>query len=372
MRRVARLLPASGPNSIAVRTGAGSSIPYDLVKLTPPVIKVLNYYEPAKIAGAFISHEPPPKIRFGIGDVVSITIFEAGAGGLYIPAEAGVRPGNFVQLPNETIDNNGNLTVPYAGQIQAAGRTNVDIQNDIVARIRNRAIEPQVIVTLATQNTSLISIFGEVGTPIRYPAAGYGSGDRITDAITRAGGIKDPGYETWVMLERKGKRASIPLVNLVDDPNDNIYVQPGDRIYVYAQDQQFIAFGATGTQGQFGFGAWHIDLADAIAKAGGLLDAGADPGSVFLYRNEPRHIAELLGADMSRFTGEIVPVIFSVDFREPGGFFLASQTQMRNGDVIFVANAEAVEITKFTSFLNTIMSTTSNEVSLWQQIKYAK
>jgi hypothetical protein len=47
-------------------------------------------------------HRPPPRgITLGIGDVVSITIFEAEAGGLFVPSEAGARPGNFVTLPDQ-------------------------------------------------------------------------------------------------------------------------------------------------------------------------------------------------------------------------------------------------------------------------------
>ena len=95
------------------------------------------------------------------------------------------------------------------------GRTNVDVQNDIIARIRNRAIEPQVVVALSRQNSSLVSVFGAVNSSIRIPAQGIGASDRITDAITRAGGPSGPGFATWVMLERKGKRATVPFANLV-------------------------------------------------------------------------------------------------------------------------------------------------------------
>jgi polysaccharide export outer membrane protein len=366
------ILPASGPNSIAVQTGVTSSVPYAVVKLTPETLEVLARYEPAGLAGVFSSNKPPPSIVFNIGDVVSVTIFEAAAGGLFIPIEAGVRPGNFVTLPNESVDNDGNISVPYAGTIRAAGRTAVQIQNDVVARISNRAIEPQVVVSLAAQLTSLVSVFGEVNLPVRYPASGLGAKDRITDAITRAGGIKDQGYQTWVMLERGGKRGTVPFANLVYEPSNNIYVQPGDRIYVYQEDQKFTAFGASGAQGEFTFSAWRINLASAVAKAGGLIDQQADPGSVFLYRSEPRHVAEQLGADVTRFGGDIVPVIFSVDFRDPSGFFLATKLQMRNADVIFVANAESVEVTKFMTFLQTIMTTTSQGVALREQIKATK
>ena len=52
---------------------------------------------------------PPRGITLGIGDVVSVTIFEAEAGGLFVPSEAGALPGNFVMLPEQIVDSNGNI-----------------------------------------------------------------------------------------------------------------------------------------------------------------------------------------------------------------------------------------------------------------------
>ena len=158
---------------------------------------MVGRFEPRGLAGAFPDKAvPASKIKFGVGDVVSVTIFEAAAGGLFIPTEAGVRPGNFVTIPDQVVDNDGNISVPYAGLVKAAGRDNGEIQTDIVNRIKNRAIEPQAVVALTQQRTSLVSVIGEVNAPVRYPAAAYGAQDRITDAITRAGGIKGQGFET--------------------------------------------------------------------------------------------------------------------------------------------------------------------------------
>ena len=359
-------MPTAGPQGSDVKAGhplEPGGLPYGLVKLTPEAVGILHEFEPKWLAGAFTDRRPPSEIRFGIGDTISVTIFEAAAGGLFIPAEAGVRPGNYVTLPDQSVDNNGNITVPYAGTIKAAGRTAGDVQRDIVERIRNRAIEPQAIVTETKQLTSLVSVLGEVNQPVRYPAAATGAGDRILDAITRAGGIKGQGFETWVMLERAGKRATVPFENLLIEPANNIYVQPGDRIYVYREQQKFIALGATGQSGEFTFDAWRINLAEAVGKAGGLLDSQADPDAVFLYRAEPRDVAERLGVDVNKFPGAAtIPVIFSINFRDPGGFFLASKIQMKNGDIIFVSNARSVEVTKFLQYLRVVMATTNDAI----------
>ena len=63
---------------------------------------------------------------------------EAEAGGLFLPSEAGARPGNFVTLPDQMVDSDGNITVPYAGTIRAAGRTPLEVQQAIIEALTRR------------------------------------------------------------------------------------------------------------------------------------------------------------------------------------------------------------------------------------------
>jgi polysaccharide export outer membrane protein len=114
------IVPTSGPQSIDVRNGQqdAESLPYGFVRVTPAVLEVLSRSAP-RFSVAFKDRRGPEELRFGIGDIVNVTLFEAGAGGLFIPSEAGVRPGNFVTLPPQAVDNKGNIFVPYAGAIRA-------------------------------------------------------------------------------------------------------------------------------------------------------------------------------------------------------------------------------------------------------------
>ena len=358
-------MPVAGPESWDTRreasdtAGSDNRLPYALVKLDPQVMSILATNAPG-FSGTFTDRRPPKEIKFGIGDVVSVTIFEAAAGGLFIPSEAGVRPGNFVQLPNQSVDSSGNITVPYAGAVRALDRTPAEVQQSIVNALRNRAIEPQVVVALVEQRTSLISVLGEVNTPQRFPASA--AGEKILDEITRAGGPKGQGFDTWVMLEREGKRATVPFGALVYEPRNNIFARPNDTIYVYREPQTFVAFGASGQQGQFNFDAWRISLAEAVAKAGGLNDTLADPASVFIYRGETRDVAERLGIDVSKFEGPIIPVVYNVNFRDPAGYFLATKFQMRNKDVIFASNATAVEQAKVMNYIRLVTATVNDPI----------
>jgi polysaccharide export outer membrane protein len=356
------LMPASGPASWDVWAGQHDpkSIPYAFVRITPKVASVLGKAVPRLVA-EFPDRSRPRDIRFGIGDIVNVTVFEASSGGLFIPAEAGVRPGNFVSIPSQAVDVNGNISIPYGGAIRARGRTAVELQQAIVDSIKDRAIEPQVIVSLADQRTSLISVLGDVGRPSRIPAAL--TPERILDAITRAGGPAGPGQDEWVMLERGGRRALSPFGALLYEPANNILVHPDDTIYLYREPQTFLMFGAVGNQQQIPFGIWRLSLAEAVAKAGGLVDGAADPASVFLYRGETREVAEAMGIDCSNFQGPIIPVIYNINFRDPASYFLATTFEMRNKDVIYVSNSVSTEATKFMSYIRTINATINDPIS---------
>ena len=127
------ITPGSGPLGADVqRAKEGSepaALPYALVKLTPEVVNILGQHIP-RLSTAFAAKTPPKSFRFGIGDTVSVSIFEAAAGGLFT-SDAGVRAGNFVTIPGQAVDELGNISVPYAGAIRARGHTPFEISKEI-------------------------------------------------------------------------------------------------------------------------------------------------------------------------------------------------------------------------------------------------
>jgi polysaccharide biosynthesis/export protein len=354
-------MSVSGPAATDILSGQRDpvSLNYAIVKVTPKVIEVQSKNLPRLIA--FTDNRRPRDITFGIGDIVSVTIFEAASGGLFIPSEGGVRPGNFVTIPNQSVDLHGNISIPYAGSIRALGRSQVEVQDAIVAALKNRAIEPQVVVSTVEQKTSMINVLGE-GRSARIPATA--TPEHILDLISRAGisatavggaaVVGAAGANSWVLLERNGRRAIAPFGALVYEPANNVYVHPNDTIYLYQEPQTFLAFGALGTQQQIPFGTWRLSLAEAISRAGGLVDTQADPASVFLYRGEARDVAAAMGIDCRPYEGPVVPVIYTINLRDPAGYFLASSFEMRNKDILYVSNSFSVESTKFMTYLNTI------------------
>lgn len=361
-------LPRSGPNAMAINASASATqsreeadirLQYALVDINPKVLAFVGEEEPGSIYQSFGSGRgaTPAAIRVGVGDVVQVTVFEADQGGLFIPVEAGSRPGNFVTLPQQTVDQSGDITVPYAGKIRAAGKTTATIQAEIEERLKDRAIEPQVVLAVLDRKATVASVVGEVNLPNSFPI--NPSGDRILDMVARAGGPKFPGYETYVTLQRKGAKGTVFFDTLVAKPQENIYVAPGDTIYVFRNPRTFIAFGAAGLNGRYEFGDDALSLAEGVGKAGGVVDGQAEPSQVYLYRLEDRKVLEAIGVDLANFppAQEIVPTIYRANFRVPENFLVAQNFPMRDKDVIYVSNARSVEFLKFLTIVNAIAGT---------------
>jgi polysaccharide biosynthesis/export protein len=371
------VLPAGGPRHRDISSGAAAGLlsqkdtvafNYVLLDINRVVLDHVADIGPGSLFRSFgKGYGPAPVIRVGVGDVVQIAIFESSSGGLFIPSEAGVRPGNFVTLPTQEVDRAGNVTVPYAGQVPVVGRTVPEIQSDIEVRLAKRAIEPQVVVTLLERNASEVTVVGDVVNAANRFRVRPG-GERVLDMIARAGGLRYPGYELFVTLQRGKQRTTVYFPTLVNRPEENIFVAPGDTVYVFREQQRFVAVGAlgavgltTGLTGQYAFEQERLSLNEAVARAGGLLDVRANPGQVFLYRIEHRDMLERLQLDLRAFPTEqvMIPVVYRANFRDPSSFFFAQSFPMRHKDVIYVSNADAVEVSKFLVFLQQITSTAS-------------
>jgi polysaccharide export outer membrane protein len=295
---------------------------------------------------------------------LNVSIFEAAPGGLFTPATAaGARPGNFVDLPAQAIDQKGNIYVPYAGEIPSAGRTLPDIQQAVVARLRNRAIEPQVVVSLNQQHSSVVSVLGDVNTP--GVLALNSVGERLLALVARAGGPKFEAIESYVTLQRDGKKVKVNLARVVHDPRENIFIRPNDVIFLTRESPSFTALGAL-NQNVFGFNSEipfdteTLTLAQAIGKAGGLNDNQSDPAEVFLYRYQSRELLQKMGVDTTRFTYDRIPTIYHINLRDPSGYLLAAGFQMQTKDVMFVANAKVVDYYKLLTLINNTASTVGN------------
>jgi polysaccharide export outer membrane protein len=179
----------------------------------------------------------------------------------------------------------------------------------------------------------------------------------VLDVVSEAGGLSSPGIETYITLQRRGKSATVLYDHLVATPSENIYVAPGDTILVDRERRTYLAFGASGLNGRFDFEESKLTLGEALGKAGGLLDSRANPAQVMLYRTVKKDFLGKLGVDTSRFSGDMVPVIFRANMRDPSALFAVQKFPMQDKDTIYVSNSDSVETLKFLNILNSVTST---------------
>lgn len=366
-------IPDDGPGSLTVRNKAAALAPapanetltsYALVDLTSPAIAVIPAHGPERLNASFgLGKGAPPITKIVIGDTIVVTIFESAEGGLFLTAGQIGRSGNFVQIPSQTVDSSGSIYVPFAGTIKVTGRTLAQVSREIEEKLQGRAIEPKVVVSIQSREDNRVSVLGEVGAPAQVPI--NINGDRILDVVAKAGGIKNPGYESYVRLTRGGRSESVYFNAIVDNADENIYVRPNDTVYVYREPQSFVILGAFDESRslisrKISFESESVTLAEAVAKGGGLKDDRADPAQVFIYRPEARKTLERMGVDLSNFAADerVIPVIYRANFRDPSMMFGAQVFKMRDKDVVYAANAGAVELSKFLKVVTEVAATT--------------
>jgi len=339
---------------------------YVLVPLTEKSLDLLSSDE-------ILPHFPsaPTALRtadglIGIGDEISITVFESGSGGLFLPREGGTRAGNFVTVPTQQVSKSGTIEMPYAGTIRVDGSSPGEVSAAIQRRLSNRALEPQVVVSVIDRRATPVSVLGEVTSSTRFSLDP--GGVRILEAIARAGGPKFPSWESEVTLQRNGSTYSALLSEIAQNGRQNVQLQANDVIYVSHKPRYYLAMGAIGPSSSIGpvdrrvtFNDDHITLIDALGRAGGLLDDRASAASVFIYRMVPRITVGALGIGDVTSLPNPVPTVFLCDLRDPAGFFHASRFAVHHEDVLYISNAPSVDLTKF---LNIVVPVTGSAASI--------
>ena len=365
----AAFLSQSGPSRSAVLDRAAPTAPlpaqklnYAVVPLDAGIVSRLGADDPVPRFSAALTGEDASPGTLGIGDTVSLTVFEAGAGGLFIPSEPGTRSGNYVTLPSQQIDASGDISVPFAGRIRAAGLTTSAVEREVDSRLAPRALEPQAIVTVTERRAGAISVTGEVGNAARFSLEP--GGETVLGAIARAGGPRFPAYETTVTVQRGGRTEQALLSEIMVKPQQNVPLQPGDGLYLAHTPRYFLAFGATGpgqsiglVNRRFTFDDSHLSLADALAKAGGLEDDRANAQAIFVYRFEPPAtdaqtsptMPQVLPVSTTSGTpaSPATPTVYLLDLTNPAGYFYANKFRIHNEDTLFVSNAPSTDLTKF-------------------------
>jgi polysaccharide export outer membrane protein len=141
-----------------------------------------------------------------LGDVISINVFD--------------EPD--LSFDRVQITDNGKIAFPFIGEVQATGRTAVQLQQAIViALMPDYLVEPKVTVSIVEYRPFFMA--GEVEKPGSIP---YQPGLTLRQAITIAGGLTERASASKITVVSGGNGNEPQRVDL------NYEVKPGDTITV--------------------------------------------------------------------------------------------------------------------------------------------
>jgi polysaccharide export outer membrane protein len=190
------------------------------------------------------------------------------------------------------VDLSGDVNLPSAGRVHAAGLTTQQLEAKIAQRLQRILQEPTVTVSIEEFRSQPVSVLGAVGTPGVVQLQGRKS---LFEVLSLAGGLKADAGNT-VVLTRQKEWGPIPIPNAKQDPSgqfntaelnvksimsgrnpqENILIQPDDVISVPKAELVYV-IGAVKKPGGFVLNEReNISVLQALSLAEGL-DRAASP-----------------------------------------------------------------------------------------------
>jgi polysaccharide biosynthesis/export protein len=155
----------------------------------------------------------------GNADVLAITVWKEPDVSRSVP----VRP-------------DGRISLPLVGEIQATGRTPLQLEEEITAKLQTYINKPEVTVIVQEINSEKFNVLGRVLKPGSYPLSGSVT---VLDAIAAAGGFQDFAKQKSIYILRSNpaggqSRMTFNYKDVIKGkhPEQNIKLEPSDTIVV--------------------------------------------------------------------------------------------------------------------------------------------
>ncbi|MEO0912843.1 MAG: polysaccharide biosynthesis/export family protein [Pseudomonadota bacterium] len=347
-------LPRSGPKDDEILAGSkadGGDV--NVVLVDNRVAQASRLDDDLSFPSAFTGLGEAQTDSINPGDLISVTVWENVEPALL------VGPGQKQAFLQEIqVDQSGNIFVPYAGTLQAAGRTPEQLRRLITRQLDPQTPDPQVEVRRAAGDGSSISVIGGVGAQGVYPLVP--STSRLSDMLATAGGVTIDPDVAQVAIRRGGTTGRIFLQDLYDDPRFDVPLRADDKIIVEEDRRTYTALGATSQQARVPFPQGRISVVEALAEVGGLNGDISDPTGVFIFRREDQHVANRVTG--RRDLADQEPFVYVIDLTRPDGVFVAKEFQIRDQDTIYITEAPFVAWTKILTATSQSLSFTTDIV----------
>src|SRR5271168_1572817 len=134
------------------------------------------------------------------------------------------------------VRSDGRISLPLVGEVEAAGRTPLQLEQDIASRLRNYIAAPEVTVMVQEIHSEKFNILGQVTKPGSYSLE---VATTVLDAIAAAGGFRDFANQKRIYILRQNpaggqSRIAFNYKKVIKGKNaqENITLEPRDTIVV--------------------------------------------------------------------------------------------------------------------------------------------
>ena len=134
---------------------------------------------------------------------------------------------------NVQIRPDGKITLPYIGDLAAAGMTPTALRDAITQSLKEYIASPTVTVMVVETQPQTVSVLGEVNSPGVHPLKHQMT---VLDALAAAGGFGDFANTKNILIKRNTKNGVDTLrfnyKDAIKPDAKPFYLQPGDIIIV--------------------------------------------------------------------------------------------------------------------------------------------
>jgi polysaccharide export outer membrane protein len=186
-----------------------------------------------------------------------------------------------------TVDQNGKISIPLLGSVQAEGLTTDQLSQKITQAISKYVTHPKIDIFLKESSSKQIGLAGQVTAVGSFP---YRSNFHLLDLISLAGGFLPSADRKKVrILRRSGTDRRVIIVNADEimssgDPGKDVLLQPGDMVEVSRGRGGIAIFGTVDSPGVYDY-IYDMRMIDLISACHGFHD-GANIKHIMVIRGE--------------------------------------------------------------------------------------
>jgi polysaccharide export outer membrane protein len=236
-----------------------------------------------------------------------------------------------------TISPDGDVTIPYVGQVLINDKTKEEAQSFINDVLKTFYQEPETIVKIEQYNSAYVYITGAINRPLSILLSEQPL--KIIDALIKAGYVKDQkSYVRTALLRRGSEVYEIDLYELLNENNTDldIYLRKDDVLHVSDADaDQAYAFGEFTTSGPISVYK-DLTLTELLATKG-INKATAKTKNIYVMRE-----------DRTKF---LYVDIYSINLNNPAAFLTANNFYILPDDIVFIPSTKLVKWNNVISLL---------------------